>query len=125
LSTFSFQTAERLKSKKMLGRLFKEGNSFIAFPLRVLWLPMDALAEQTAFPAQVAIGAPKRLFKTAVARNLLKRRIREAYRLQKAALYDKLVLEDRKIAIAIMYIGKEELGFEEISGGIRKMIRKI
>ena len=127
MPTFSKQ--ERLKSRKIIGQLFKGGESFVAYPLRVVWIPAEpvstlpATSENPAEPgAQLAISVPKRNFKTAVARNLLKRRIREAYRLHKHELYEKLA--DRRIALMFMYIAKEELSFAEIEAGVKKMIRK-
>lgn len=116
-----FVRTERLKSRKVIGTLFKGGNSLVAYPLRVVWtvLPPEVAS---AFPAQVSISVSKRLFKTAVARNRLKRQIREAYRLQKAVFYEKL--GDRRIALMLMYIAKEPLPYAEIEGGVRKMIRK-
>lgn len=117
----TFVRAERLKSRKVIGTLFKGGASLVAYPLRVVWtvLPPETAGE---FPAQVSISVSKRLFKTAVARNRLKRQIREAYRLQKTAFYEKLA--DRRVAIMLMYIAKEALPYAEIAGGVRKMIRK-
>jgi ribonuclease P protein component len=117
----TFSRAERLKSRKLISGLFKGGESLVAYPLRLVWtlLPEDASA---ASPAQISISVSKRLFKTAVARNRLKRQIREAYRLQKAGFYEKLA--DRRIALMLMYIAKEALPYAEIEGGVRKMIRK-
>ncbi len=116
-----FDRAERLKSRKVIGGLFKGGESLVAYPLRVVWtlLPPEAAQE---FPAQVSISVSKRLFKTAVARNRLKRRIREAYRLQKTTFYEKLA--GRRIALMLMYIAKEALPYAQIEAGMRKMIRK-
>jgi ribonuclease P protein component len=124
MPTFSRQ--ERLKSRKIIGQLFKGGESFVAYPLRVVWLSVEpepvSPTAKTEACAQLAISVPKRNFKTAVARNLLKRRIREAYRLHKHELYEKLA--DRRIALMFMYIAKEELSFAEIEAGVKKMIRK-
>ncbi len=117
----TFSRSERLKSRKLISGLFKGGESLVAYPLRVVWtlLPEDAPAE---FPARISISVSKRLFKTAVARNRLKRQIREAYRLQKAGFYEKL--GQRRIAVMLMYIAKEALSYAEIESGVRKMIRK-
>lgn len=123
MPTFSKQ--ERLKSRKIIGGLFKEGNSFVAYPLRVVWLPVvhdQVVQEAEEFAASVAITVPKKTFKTAVSRNQIKRLVREAYRLHKHELYEKLA--DRRVALMLMYIAKEELPFVEIESGVRKMIRK-
>lgn len=124
LPTFTFTRSERLKSKKLLGGLFKGGNSYVAYPLRVVWSPLPDGHEPAGIRAQVAISVPKRIFKTAVARNLLKRRIREAYRLHKHTLYEQLAAEDRRIVLMLLYVAREALPFTEIEAGVAKMIRK-
>lgn len=124
----TFSRHERLKSRKLIGRLFKDGHSYVAYPLRVLWLPADETAQAAVgfgdAPAQLAISVPKRAFKSAVERNRLKRRIREAYRLNKSAWYEKLNAGDQRIALMLVYIAKEELPFDDIAAGIRKMVKK-
>jgi len=120
-----FKREERLKSKKVLGALFKGGNSYVAYPLRVVWAPIDLQEIPSATQsAQVAISVPKRFFKSAVERNLLKRRIREAYRLNKPTFYQKLEVQHQPIALMLMYIAKEPLSYAEIEAGMLKMIRK-
>ncbi len=133
----TFTRQERLKSQKAIGRLFKGGHAFVAYPLRVVWLEatngsgepepaiprgVTELGRSEPGTAQIAVSVSKRNFKTAVQRNLLKRRIREAYRLQKHDFYEKL--GGRNIIFMVMYIAKEELPFSEIASGVRKMIRK-
>jgi ribonuclease P protein component len=125
LAGLEFKREERLKSKKVLGALFKGGNSYVAYPLRVVWAPIDLQEIPTATQsAQVAISVPKRFFKSAVDRNLLKRRIREAYRLNKPTFYQKLEAQQQPIALMLMYIAKEPLSYAEIEAGMLKMIRK-
>jgi len=127
----TFTRQERLKSRKTIARLFKEGNSFVAYPLRVVWLEIEREGEKGGekvrggeedFTTQVAISVSKRIFKNAVDRNRLKRRIREAYRLHKHEFYEKLA--DRAVALMLTFIAKEDLAFAEIEAGVKKMIRK-
>lgn len=126
----TFTRQERLKSSKTIARLFKEGNSFVAYPLRVVWLETETGGEgvregenvRDEFTAQIAISVSKRIFKNAVDRNRLKRRIREAYRLHKHEFYEKLA--DRTVALMLSFIAKEDLPFAEIEAGVKKMIRK-
>lgn len=54
---------------------------------------------------QVVISVSKRKFKRAVDRNLLKRRMREIYRLNKAEMVYSRV--DRPLLLAISYIGND------------------
>ena len=116
----TFNRSERLKSQTLIGRLFKDSQSFIAYPLRVAWVELSHLDA----PAQVVISVPKRVFKTAVARNLLKRRIREAWRLHKHLFYEKRS-EKPPVALLLMYIAKEPLPYSDIEAGINKLVRKM
>lgn len=95
---------ERLNGKTRIGRLFTGGNSFIVYPYRIVY----SFSESTALSsASILVSVPKRNFKRAVKRNLIRRRIKECYRLQKHPLLDRLAAVSRKADIAFLYIGKE------------------
>ena len=118
---FSFKKRERLKSSKSISLLFQEGQSRSSFPLRILF----SEREEGEIPATVAISVPKRLFKRAVDRNLLKRRIREAYRLNKMFFYSRLEEMNRKLNLVIQYQHKEILDFTSIETGLKKVLENI
>lgn len=99
---------ERLKSKKLIERLYKEGNSVKAFPLRMIFLQTEHTSK---FPSQVGVSVPKRNFKRAVDRNRIKRLMRESYRLQKEIVYNNL---EKPYVFMISYIGKEECTYEAL-----------
>jgi ribonuclease P protein component len=101
---YTFKKEERLCNKKLIDELFHNGSSFLCYPFRVSWL---AVTEPSPYPAQILFAVAKKRYKKAVDRNLIKRRMREAYRLQKQQyLYDQLTIGEKKIILSVGYIGK-------------------
>jgi len=106
---YTFRKEERLCSRKHLDLLFKNGSSFLLYPFRVSYLFIDEPAD---VPAQVVINVPKKRYKRAVDRNLLKRRIREAYRLNKQnQLYLPLPTDKGLLLFSIQFVGKDKYAF--------------
>lgn len=69
--------------------------------------------------SRIMISVPKRLFKRAVKRNLLKRRIREAYRTQKS------VLGETHADILFQYNTTEILSSSQISEIVLEILNKV
>ncbi len=113
---FTLGKQERLKSKILLGKLYKEGNSVKVFPLRMVFLQE---AHTSDYPAQVGVSVPKRNFKKAVSRNRIKRLLRETYRKQKYIVYDTI---DKPYVFMISYIGKEEFSYADIEKKMQKLL---
>lgn len=119
--TFTFTTEERLKSRKVIQRLFKEGESFGQYPLRLVWLRLENSMSQA--PVQFAVSVPKKRFRHAVLRNKIKRQIREAYRLQKHRLYENLRQKGKEqVAFMVIYTGQESLPYSEIEKAMQLML---
>lgn len=116
----TFKKAERLNSINILDELFGKGDSFLIYPLKVVYLETIIPSK---FPVQVLFSVGKRNFKNAVDRNLLKRRLRESYRLQKRSLYESL--GEKKIALAFIYVAKEKLPFSNIDKSMKIAISKL
>ncbi len=101
----SFKKEERLCNIQLIEKLYHNGSSFLVYPFRIIWLSSETNSE---FPVQVLISVPKKKFKRAVDRNLLKRRIREIYRIHKSEnLFPFLNERSEKIVLGINYIGNE------------------
>jgi ribonuclease P protein component len=99
---YTLAKAEKLKSRKRIEWVFKEGKSLSVFPFKVFYLLLHPPA-----PPQAGFGAGSRHFKKAVDRNRIKRLSREAYRLQKQPLMDALAEKERSMALFFIYTGKE------------------
>ena len=121
--SLTFRKDEKLCSQKMMGELFLSGNSFLSYPLRIVWKTFGELTSES--PAQAGFSVPKKLFKHAVDRNILKRRMRESYRLHKAELYESLNQSEKRMALMMIYIAKEELPLSKIETAVIKAIGKI
>ncbi|HMG15743.1 MAG TPA: ribonuclease P protein component [Saprospiraceae bacterium] len=121
MSNLSFKPEERLKHNKLIGQVFKEGTTIVGYPLRFLFItsPTDLI-----HPSQVAFSVPKRMFKRAVDRNLLKRRIREAYRLQKSDYYQLAENSQLYYLGIFIYVSKEILPYQDIQKAILKILSK-
>jgi len=120
----TFSKEERLAGKSRIDRLFRTGSSFVVYPYRVVFLSTEKTFPSD-FPAQALVSVPKRRFKRAVDRNLLKRRMREVYRLQKADLYAFLREHSLRLHIAFQYVGKEELPFAYLHERMGSALSKI
>jgi len=112
----TFGKEERLKSKKIIERLYKYGNSVKSFPLRMMYLQTEHTSN---FPAQVGVSVPKRNFKNAVDRNRIKRLMRETYRLQKQLVYNNI---DKPHVLMISYLGKEEWDYKDLFQKMEKLL---
>lgn len=116
LMKYTLGKQERLKSKKLIEKLYKEGSSVKAFPLRMVFLQTEHTSD---YPAQIGVSVAKRNFKKAPDRNRLKRLMRESYRLQKEIVYHNL---DVPYVFMISYLGKEEKDYEEIYAKMNKLL---
>lgn len=117
---FYFKKEERLCSKKQFDKLFADGNSFLVYPLKVVFAEVDYAGN---IPAKAAFAVSKKLFKRAVKRNYLKRRMREAYRLNKHILYSRC--SNKKVAVIFIYVAKEMLDYHQIEKAMKKGIEKL
>ena len=109
----SLPKAERLSGKTTLSRLLDGGRWGATPNLKYCWLAGEGDLNR------LLVSVPKKLFKRAVKRNLLKRRLRESYRLQKS------LLSATGIDLMITYNSTEVLPFEVIYAEVGEILGKI
>jgi len=122
----TFRKKERLCNFKSINTLFAEGHSFFIHPLKIVWMEAAAASES---PAQLLISVPKRNFKRAVDRNLIKRHIRESFRRNKEVLCAYLGAENRKCSLAIVFAAKSKASFAELDAtlilALKRMVKEL
>ena len=107
---------ERLCSRKAIEDLFSGGHQSVsAYPIRAVFMPR----EQSG--VRIMVSVSKRYFKRAVKRNLIKRQIREAYRLQK----ELLLPLDGGLDIAFLWTSDEILSTEIVFRRIHNLLQRI
>ncbi len=110
---------ERLRTLGAIRRLFAEGESGFVFPFRYIWY-----AEADVIPSvEVLFSTPKKFHKRANRRNLLRRRTKEAYRLQKQVLT--LHIGERNVDLALIYSSQEVLSSKRIEHAVRRILETI
>ena len=101
-------------------QLYTNGNKFVSWPLRIIYQPInkEIQSDKETTGNKVLIRVPKQLFKHAVDRNKLRRRIREAWRINKHTLNNSYIL-------GIAYMDKERQTLQTIERAIKKTIKRL
>ena len=110
---------ERLSSYGAIRRLFKEGQSGFVYPFRYMFYVEDAAQTEAA----ILFSTPKKFHKRANKRNTIRRRMREAYRLNKEVLT--APLGNRRIELALVYSSKTLHDYKFIENALKKSLEQI
>lgn len=119
---FGFSKSEHLCGDTRISRLFTQGESFIVYPLRVVYIVTTNEEKEVV---SVLISVPKKRFKRAVKRNKLKRLIREAYRHNKHTLIETMIANGKKLHLAFNYVSDEEMDLDAISKKMKIALEKL
>jgi ribonuclease P protein component len=130
---YTLGKTERLKSRKLIDEVFKQGKAFSVFPFRVVYLLKDASlivnptenAKQETVNLQTGFTVSTRYFKKAVDRNRIKRLMREGYRLQKNELQQQLATTNLQLFVFFIYTGNELPEYEVVNEKVGNVLKRL
>lgn len=122
----TFRKHERLKSRKLIEALFEKGQSADVPPLKLTWMTISAdSVPPQASQALAGFSVSKRTFPRAVDRNRIKRLMREAWRMQKNELYGFLAAKNIRLAVMLIFTGKQKPEFKEVSERLAVLVQRL
>lgn len=114
----SLPRTERLRSLGAVRRLFESGESGFIYPFRYVWFAEPDLVQSV----EALFSVPKKFHKRANRRNLLRRRTKEAYRLQKNLLRADAPVN---LDLALIYSSKEVVSYKTIAHAVRRILESV
>jgi ribonuclease P protein component len=106
----TFQKRDKLKSSLEIETIYHENKFVVSYPLKCYYSFSEKTENKNAI--RVAFAVPKKIFKLAVDRNTLKRRMREAYRLNYKKIFESFIEQnDKQLGLFFIYVGKEMMDF--------------
>ena len=126
MSDHTLPRQERLRSLKAIRRLFGEGHSGFVYPVRYVYLLEEGVIGPSGKRAvQAMFSVPKKFHKRANRRNLHKRRMREAYRLGRDGICERLRQSGKHLQIAFIYSTKECHSYKTISNAVQRILEQV
>ena len=118
----TFKKSERLKSRKTIQSLFSHGQQIKIYPFKIVWV---AEPNSTNLELKMGVSATKRMFKLAVTRNFIKRRMRECLRLNKPVLTEELSDKNINLSFMLLYIGNKIVPYTEFNTKINQILIRL
>jgi ribonuclease P protein component len=120
----TFAKSERLCSRKQIAHLMASGEVLFHYPFKIVF-SLTPPAGAGAPCCRTAVNVPKRNFKRAVVRNLLKRRTKEAFRKNKTEWYATLLRNRREALLFFHYVSPEILTYDYIETRLREALAQL
>ena len=113
---YTLPKSERLHAEKSIKELFEKGSSFFLYPFKVMFWAGEELEER---PNQVLFSVSKKRIKKATGRNYIKRRLKEAYRLNKS------ILPPSGLLLGFVFVGEAKMSFCELEPKMKQVLQKL
>lgn len=113
---YSLPKSERLHAEKSIKELFEKGSSFFLYPFKVMFWVGEGLEES---PNQVLFSVSKKKIKKATRRNYIKRRLKEAYRLNKS------MLSPSGLLLGFIFVGEPTMSFGDLEPKMKQVLQRL
>lgn len=125
MPNYTLPRSERLRSLKAIRRMFGEGRGGFVYPYRYIWIADKQEGESEGRSIEVMFSVPKKFHKRANKRNLLKRRTREAYRLNREELCERISQAGVEVNLAFIYSTKEVHSYKTVENAVQKILAQV
>jgi len=119
---FEFPKKQKLCSETVIKEMFYSGKSFTTSCIRLVWKQDDNEGKVTL---KSIIVVPKKKIRLAAQRNIIRRRMSEAYRLHKIELENVLKDKKLKLSIAIIYQNGKILSYASVEDEIKLILERL
>jgi ribonuclease P protein component len=119
---FHFPKNQKLCNEKAIERLFENGKSFSEKPFRLIW-NIEENGDSVVVKSLIIVA--KKRIRLAVDRNLIRRRVKEAYRINKQELEIISSRKNQQLNLAIIYQKQEIVDYKFIEGKIKVLLNRL
>ena len=119
---FEFPKKQKLCNETAIKEMFSNGNSFVIHTIRLVWKE-QVNSDDVAIKSIIVV--PKKQLKLAADRNIVRRRMKEAYRLNKSTIENSLKNKGKQFNIAIVYQNDKRLSYKVIEEKIKLILGRL
>lgn len=131
-----FGKAGRLRHRSLVEGLFASGECLYDYPLRVVWRRLAREEMESSFRngmphgiglLQMMVTIPKKKRRHAVDRVLMRRRIREAYRLNRLPLLQVIrrLPDGGYVQLAFIYLHNDNMQYADVERKMKKLLSRL